>query len=65
MAQSEARRVGDPDSNPGPGENFSLTLTTLNLPDGYSENQIFIKNNLINNVSKCVHEVSTVTVMFS
>ena len=30
-----ARRAGDPGSNPGPGENFSLKL--YDLPDGYSE----------------------------
>ena len=33
------RRAG----NPGPGENFSLKLTTQDLPDDYSESQIFIK----------------------
>ena len=29
--------------NPGPGENFSLKLTTQDLPDGYSENYIFVR----------------------
>ena len=28
---------GDPGSNLGPGENFSLKLLILDLPDGYSE----------------------------
>ena len=32
-----ARRAGDPGSNPGPGENFSLKLLIYNLSDGYSE----------------------------
>ena len=32
-----ARRAGDPGSNPGPGENFSLKLLTYDLSDGYSE----------------------------
>ena len=32
-----ARRAGDPGSNPGPGENFSLKLLICDLPDGYSE----------------------------
>ena len=27
--------------NPDPGENFSLKLTTQDLPDGYSENLSF------------------------
>ena len=39
-----AHITGDLDSNPGPGENFSLKLTTKDLPDGYSENQSFINN---------------------
>ena len=30
-------------SNPGPDKNFSLKLTTQDLSDAYSENQIFIK----------------------
>ena len=34
---SNPRRGGDPGSNPGPGENFSVNLTTQDLPDGYSE----------------------------
>ena len=29
-------RVGDPDSSPGPGENFSLKFTTYYLADAYS-----------------------------
>ena len=29
-------KAGDPGSNPGRGGNFSLKLTTMNLPDGYS-----------------------------
>ena len=32
-----ARRAGDPDSNPGADENFSLKLLIYDLPDGYSE----------------------------
>ena len=32
-----AHRAGDPGSNPGPGENFSLKLLIYDLPDGYSE----------------------------
>ena len=32
-----ARRAGDPGSNPGSGKDFSLTLLTFDLPDGYSE----------------------------
>ena len=28
-----ARRAGDPGSNPGPGENFSLKLLIYDLPD--------------------------------
>ena len=32
-----ARTAGDPGSNPGPGENFSLKLLIYNLSDGYSE----------------------------
>ena len=28
------RRAGDPGSNPGPGENFSLKLLIYDLPDG-------------------------------
>ena len=40
MAQlvgAPARRAGEPGSNPGPGENFSLKLLIYDLPDGYSE----------------------------
>ena len=32
-----ARRAGDPGSNPGQGENFSLKLLIYYLPDGYTE----------------------------
>ena len=32
-----ARKAGDLGPNPGPGENFSLKLTTPDLPDGYTE----------------------------
>ena len=28
--------TGDPGSNPGPGEKFSLKLLIYDLPDGYS-----------------------------
>ena len=45
-----ARRAGDPVSNPGPGENFSLKLLIYDLPDGYSESYIFI------NFSSCSRE---------
>ena len=31
------RRAGDPDSNPGPGKNFSLKLLVYNLSDAYYE----------------------------
>ena len=37
-----AYRAGDPGLNPGAGDSFSLKLTTEDLPDGYSENKIFI-----------------------
>ena len=37
VGQSAARRAGDPGSNPGPCENFSLKLLIYDLPDGYSE----------------------------
>ena len=32
-----ARRVGDPGSSPGSGENFSLKLLIYDLGDGFSE----------------------------
>ena len=32
-----ARRAGDPGSNPGPGENFSLKLLINDLSEGYSK----------------------------
>ena len=38
-----ARRAGDSGSIPCPGENFSLKLLIYDLPDGHSENSIFIK----------------------
>ena len=31
----------DPGTNPGPGEDLSLKLTTQDLPDGLSQNLIF------------------------
>ena len=37
LVRAPVRRAGDPGSNPGPGENFSLKLLIYNLPDGYSE----------------------------
>ena len=37
-SSAPVRKAGDPDSNPVPGENCSLKLTTRDLPDGYSEN---------------------------
>ena len=38
LVRAPARRAGNPDSNPGPVENFSVTLTTQDLSDGYYEN---------------------------
>ena len=32
MIIAPARRTGDPDSNPGPGENFSLKLIIYIIP---------------------------------
>ena len=37
LVRAEARGAGDPDSNPGPGENLSLKVLIYDLPDGYSE----------------------------
>ena len=37
LVRAPARRAGDPGSNPGPDENFSLKLLICDLPDGYSE----------------------------
>ena len=40
LDRAPTRRALDPDSNPGPGENFSLKLLLLllyDLSDGYSE----------------------------
>ena len=37
LVRAPARRAGDPGSNLGPGENFSLKLLLYDLPDGYSE----------------------------
>ena len=36
MVIALARRAGDPGSNPGPDEHFSLKLLIYDLPDGYS-----------------------------
>ena len=44
VGSAPACRTGSPGSNPGPGENFSFKLRTQVLPNGYSENQIFINN---------------------
>ena len=44
MVRVPAHRAGDLGSNPGPGENFSLKLTTQDLPDGYSEKLNFHQN---------------------
>ena len=41
-----AHRAGDPGSNPGPGENFSLKLSIHDLSDGHSESK-FSSNLLI------------------
>ena len=43
FVKAPARRAGDPGLNPGPGENYSLKLLIYDLPDGYSESNIFIK----------------------
>ena len=37
LFRAPVRRAGDPGSNPGPGENFSLKLLIYGVPDGYSE----------------------------
>ena len=37
LVRAPACKAGDPGSNPGPGENFSLKLLIYDLPDGYSE----------------------------
>ena len=37
LVRAPARRAGDPGSNPGPGDNFSLKLLIYDLSDGYSE----------------------------
>ena len=37
MVIAPARRAGDPGSNPGSEENFSLKLLIYNLSDGHSE----------------------------
>ena len=42
-----AHNAGDPGSNPGPGKNFSLKLTTQDLPEGYSEKLNFHQNSSI------------------
>ena len=38
LVRVSALKARDPGSNPSPGENFSLKLTTQDLPDGHSEN---------------------------
>jgi hypothetical protein len=38
LIRAPAHKAGDSGSNPGPGENFSLKLTTQDLLEGYSEN---------------------------
>ena len=52
--RSPALHAGDPGSNPGPGENFDLKLTTQDLPEGYSEKLSFNQNLLI-----CVVNIKT------
>ena len=37
LVRVPACKAGDPGSNQGPGENFSLKLTTQDLTEGYSE----------------------------
>ena len=34
VGRAPARRLGDPGSNPGPGGNMFVKLTTHDLPDG-------------------------------
>ena len=41
LVRAPAGKAGDPGSNPGPGENFSLKLITQDLPVGYSEKTKF------------------------
>ena len=41
LVRAPAREAGFPSSNPGPGENFSLKLTTRDLLEGDSEKLIF------------------------
>ena len=41
IGSSPACWAGGLGSNPGPGENFFLKLTTKDLPDSWSENLIF------------------------
>ena len=48
------RKAGDPGSNSSPGGNFSLKLTTQDLPGGYYE-----KLNLHQNLPLCVVNVKT------
>ena len=38
LVRVPAHRAGDQGQNPGSGENFSVKLTTQDLPEGYSEN---------------------------
>ena len=45
LVRAPERKAGEPGSIPGPGENFSLKLTTQDLPDGYSEKLNFHQNN--------------------
>ena len=49
-----------PEGSPGSGENVSLKLTTLDLPDGSSENQISIKNRIaLTNEQQTVNEIDS------
>ena len=41
LVRAPAGKSGNPGSNPGPRENFSLKLTTQDIPEGYSENLNF------------------------
>ena len=40
LVRVPACRAGDPGSNPGPGENFSLNLLIYDLSEGYSKAKI-------------------------
>ena len=53
MVRAPMGRAGDPDSNPGADENFSLKLLIYNLSDSYFERYIFIKT--------CLYELQQIS----